>query len=51
MLQPASIETLFKTTDAISAEVTRRGLTDEILDAELAAYNAKIRESTASPSL
>ena len=49
MLQPASVERLFDTMDAISAEAARRGLTDEILDEELAAYNAKRREPDALP--
>ena len=47
MLQPASIEDLFATMDAISAEAAKRGLTDEILEAELAAYNAERREPIA----
>jgi hypothetical protein len=47
MLQPASIDTFFDTMDAVSAEAARRGLTDEILDAELAAYNAERREPSA----
>ena len=47
MLQPASIEDLFATMDAISAEAAKRGLTDEILEAELAAYNAERREPSA----
>ena len=49
MLQPASVERLFDTMDAISAEAARRGLTDEILDEELAAYNAERREPDALP--
>ncbi len=44
MLQPASIERLIEVMDAISAEAARRGLTDEILEAELAAYNAERRD-------
>jgi hypothetical protein len=47
MLQPASLETLFDTMDAISAEAAKRGLTDEILEAEFAAYNAECREPSA----
>jgi len=43
-VQPASIERLFAVMDAIGAEAERRGLTDEILDEELAAYNAERRE-------
>lgn len=49
MLEPPSIERLFETLDAVSAEAARRGLTDEILDAELAAYNAERREPSAQP--
>ena len=49
MLQPASVEGLFEVIDAISAEAAKRGLTDEILDAELAAYNAERREPSAPP--
>ena len=30
--------------DALAAEAERRGLTDEILEEELAAYNAERRE-------
>ena len=40
----AAIERLFAAMDALSAEAQRRGLTDEILDEELAAYNAERRE-------
>ncbi len=47
MLQPASIENLFDTMDAISAGAAKRGLTDEILEAELAAYNSERREPSA----
>jgi hypothetical protein len=43
MLQPASIERLFDTMDSISAEAAKRGLTDEILQVELAAHNAERR--------
>jgi hypothetical protein len=49
MLQPTSVERLFDTMDAFAAEAERRGLTDEILDAELAAYNAERRERGAPP--
>ncbi len=49
MLQPASIEDLFGTMDAISAEAAKRGLTDEMLEAELAAYNAERRERSVPP--
>ncbi len=51
MLQPASIEDLFATMDALSDEARRRGLTDESLDVELAVYNAERREPSAPPSL
>lgn len=44
MLEPASVERLFEVMDAISAEARERGLTDEILEAELAAYNAEHRD-------
>jgi hypothetical protein len=44
MLEPASVDRLFEVMDAISAEARRRGLTDEILEAELAAYNAERRD-------
>lgn len=44
MLQPASVDRLFEVMDAISAEARRRGLTDEILEAELEAYNAERRD-------
>jgi hypothetical protein len=45
MLQPASVERLLAVMDAIGAEAERRGLTDEILEAELAAYNAERRDA------
>jgi len=44
VLRPASVDRLFEVMDAISANARRRGLTDEILEAELAAYNAERRE-------
>jgi hypothetical protein len=44
-VKPASIERLFEVMDAISVEAERRGLTDEILEAELEAYNAERRDS------
>ena len=44
MLRPASVNRLFELMDAISAEAERRSLTDEILEAELAAYNAERRD-------
>ena len=43
-VKPASVERLFEVMDAISAEAERRGLTDEILEAELEAYNAERRD-------
>lgn len=45
MLQPASVERLVEVMDAIAAEARSRGLTDEILEAELAAYNAGRRDA------
>ena len=50
MLQPASVERLFDVMDAMSAEAERRGLTDEILEAELAAYNAERQGPDPSPA-
>jgi hypothetical protein len=47
MLGPASADQLEATMDAIAAEAARRGLTDEILEAELAAYNAERRDAAA----
>lgn len=44
VLQAAPIERLIAATDALAAEAERRGLTDEILQEELAAYNAERRE-------
>lgn len=49
MLEPASLERLVEVMDAISADAARRGLTDEILEAELAAYNAERRDAEAPP--
>lgn len=46
--RPATIERLFEVMDAMSAEAERRGLTDEILEEELAAYNAERRGPAAS---
>ena len=43
-VKPASVERLVEVMDAISVEAERRGLTDEILEAELAAYNAERRD-------
>jgi len=42
-LRPVSLERLFAAMHALSDEARRRGLTDEILEAELAAYNAERR--------
>lgn len=44
MLQPASVDRLLAVMDEISTEARQRGLTDEILEAELEAYNAERRE-------
>jgi len=41
---------LFDAIDALKAEAHRRGLTDDIVDAELAAYNAERRERNAPPA-
>jgi hypothetical protein len=38
------VERLFEAMDALSDEARRRGLTDEILEEELAAYNAERRD-------
>jgi hypothetical protein len=43
-VKPASIERLFEVINAVSVEAERRGLTDEILEAELEAYNAEPRD-------
>ena len=48
-LQPASSERLFEVMDAISIEAERRGLTDDMLDAELRAYNAERRDPPRAP--
>ncbi|QYU70295.1 hypothetical protein J4558_09330 [Leptolyngbya sp. 15MV] len=48
-LRPADPERLFQVMNAIAVEAERRGLTDELLEAELAAYNAE-RRSTPEPS-
>ena len=50
MLQPASLARAFAAMDAVSAEAARRGLTDEILDAELTAYNAERRKTGTPPA-
>lgn len=45
-LKPAGgVERLFAAMDALSEEARRRGLTDEILEAELAAHNAERRDA------
>lgn len=49
MLQPASVERLFDTMDALAADAARRGFTEAVLDTELAAYNAEQRGPGASP--
>lgn len=49
MVQPADVQGLFDTMDALSAEAARRGLTDEILEEELAAYNAERRGGNVPP--
>ena len=44
VLRPEPIERLITAMDALAAEAERRGLTDEILQEELVAYNAERRE-------
>ena len=44
-LRPTSVEHLIAAMDALAAEAERRGLTDEILEEELAAYNAERRDA------
>ncbi len=39
------VERLFAAMDALSEEARRRGLTEEILEAELAAHNAERRDA------
>jgi hypothetical protein len=46
-LRPVGVEALFAAMDALSDEARRRGLTDEILQAELDAYNAERRDPSA----
>jgi len=41
MLQPRNVESLFTAIAALKKDAHRRGLTDEIVDEELAAYNAE----------
>ena len=44
-LRPAGgVERLFTAMDALSEEARRRGLTDELLEEELSAYNAEHRD-------
>ena len=43
--RPDRAERLFETIRASKVEAHRRGLTDEIIDEELAAYNAERREA------
>ncbi len=50
MLRPATVERLFDLMDEIGDEARRRGLTDEILAEELAAYNAERRDPGAPPN-
>jgi len=45
MLQPRNVESLFTAIAALKEEAHRRGLTDEIVDEELAAYNAERRDA------
>jgi len=44
-LRPVSVNALFAAMDAMSDEARRRGLTDDILQAELDAYNTERREA------
>jgi hypothetical protein len=44
-LRPAGVEQLFAAMHALSDEARRRGLTDEILEAELNAHNAEGRNN------
>lgn len=44
MLRKEGIKRLFAAIDAMRAEAVARGITDEIVDAELAAWNAENRE-------
>ncbi len=45
VLRPPGVERLVEAMDALAAEAERRGLTDEILEAELAAYNPERRDA------
>ena len=46
-LRPADVGSLFAAMDALSDEARRRGLTDEMLQAELEAYNTERRDASA----
>lgn len=49
-LRPAGgVARLFAAMDALSDDASRRGLTDELLAEELAAYNAEHREHPSAP--
>ena len=48
MLRPPSVEGLGAAIAALKAEAHRRGLTDEAIDEELAAYNAERRDTPPS---
>ena len=43
-VRPAGVEHLFAAMDALSADARRRGLSDELLEEELAAHNAERRD-------
>jgi hypothetical protein len=47
-LRPMGVEALFAAMDALCDEARQRGLTDEILRAELDAYNAEGRDPPAA---
>jgi hypothetical protein len=47
-LRPMGVEALFAAMDALSDEARQRGLTAEILQAELDAYNAEGRDPPAA---
>jgi hypothetical protein len=49
MLRPASVERLTEVITALKAEAHARGLTDAVIDEELAAYNAERRERDPLP--
>lgn len=48
MLRPPSVEGVGAAIAALKAEAHRRGLTDELVDEELAAYNAERRDASSS---